>query len=233
MPIMTGAQLLARARKYTDDMIAPYYTTDEDMYLYLSEAEGDLAAAGMMLRDVKTYHLAAGVRWLYLREDPEILELRTAVLIDPSDNRWEMRLTGGMDQVPADRSYGDDYGLVAASNRLTPGRPQTLTFGKRANFVEVVPPPDGTYSVECTVITYPGCPLEKAGDTPSIPERHHAAIAIGGALLSLDATKHEFAAPKIANLETAWQRALIRAADEAGNIHRDASVVQFTNDMWA
>lgn len=233
MPIMTGAQLLARARRYTDDMIEPYYTSDEDMFLYLSEAERELAVAGKLLRDVRNYNITENMRWLNLREDPEILELRTATLIDYGNRRWEMLLRGTMDEPPATRSYYDDYGAVSVSTMLTPGRPQTVSFGKRKDFVELVPPADAEYTLETTVVLYPSYPIEKPKDVPSIPERHHPAIAIGGALRSLDATKHEFAAPKIQNLEVVWQRALIRAAEEAGGINRDASVVRFINDMWA
>jgi hypothetical protein len=74
--------------------------------------------------------------------------------------------------------------------------------------------------------------LEKSGDIPSIPERHHAAIAVGAALKALDATRHEFSPQKIQNLDIVWQRALLRASEEAGHINRDTSTVQFNNDMW-
>lgn len=231
--MMTGAQLLARVRKHTDDIAEPYYTSDEDMYLYISEAERELAVAGKLLRDIRNYKVAAGTRWLNLRTEPELLEFRTAVLIDSGNRRWEMQLRGGMDLPPAIRSYYDDFGALAASSQLIPGRPQVLAFGKRTDIIELLPMADYDYTIEAAVILYPDSPIAKASDVPVIPERHHPAIAIGAALLSLDAMEHELAAPKIQSLEIAWQRALLRASEEAGHINRDAAPVQFINDMWA
>jgi hypothetical protein len=232
MPIMTAGQLLARARKYTDDLISPYFTTDEDMYLYLSEAERDLAVSGELLRDIRNYRVTADMRWLSLKTDPELLEIRTAVLINSSDQRWDLFLRGTMDQPPAMDTAYDDYGAMPSSSQLVRGRPQIMSFGKRANYAELIPYADAAYTIEATVVLYPASTLAASGDVPSIPERHHAAIAVGAALKSLDATRHEFAPQKIQNLDIVWQRALLRAAEEAGRVNRDSSTVKFNNDMW-
>lgn len=230
---MNGAQLLARARKYMDDFVEPYYTPDDELYLYLSEAERQLALAGKLIRDIRRYTAKTGKRWLDLREEPEIMEFRTAWLeLSPGAQRFELLLRGVMDATPAIRPYYDDYGAVASAGSLPSGRPQMLRFGARTNFAELIPIPDKDYVVEASMVFYPESPISTATSLPQIAERYHQHIPIGGALLAMEAMKHEYPPQKIENLETAWQQVLFRVQKESGEMNRDASVVRFRNDMW-
>ena len=233
MPLMNGAQLLARARKYMDDFVEPYFTPDDELYLYLSEAERQLALSGKLIRDVRRYAAKTGKRWLDLREEPEIMEFRTAwVEIPDSTQRFELQLRGVMDSTPAIRPFYDDYGASASAGSLVSGRPQMLRFGTRTNFAELIPIPDKDYVVEAAMVFYPESPIATAGAFPQIAERYHHHIPVGGALLAMESMKHEYPPQKIQNLETAWQQVLFRVQKESGEMDRDASTVRFTNDMW-
>ena len=231
MPRMTGAALLARARKYTDDLVAPYYTDDEDMYLYISEAERQLAVTGKLLRDVRRYKTKDNGRWLNLIDDPEIIEFKVAWLENEGGQRFRLELKGTMDPAPATRPYYDDYGATAATSALVKGRPLMMQFGKRTGYAELVPIPDGVYTVEASLVTYPANAITSA-TYPEIAERYHQHIPVGAALMALEAVKHEYAPQKIQNLEVAWNRALTRVQHESGEFNRDASTVHFSNDMW-
>lgn len=232
MPILNGQTLLDRARRHADDTVEPYFISDTEMYQYISEAERALAVAGRWLRSVQEYTLAADDRWLKLKTTPELIEIRDAVLIDSAANRYDMKFLGTLDRAPTSSESRDfDYGIVNYSDKLSPSRPSALILGKRSNYAEIAPVSDGAYTIELSVIHYP-YEIEGPADEPSIPERHHQAIAIGAALFALEGSEHEHLSSKISSLGSAWQRALVRAAEESGALNRDASVVQFSNDLW-
>jgi hypothetical protein len=231
MPILTGATLLERARRHSDDTVTPYFISDEEMYTYITDAERALAVAGKLLRNVSELEVTISDRWIRLPSTPEIIELRTAILIDSSGNRYPLKINGTMDSLPT-VGIDDDYGFLRNSSNLTPGRPKVMILGKKTDYAELSPVANGAYTVEISTIVYPTNSIEGAYDEPTIGERHHQAIAIGAALFALEGSEHEHLAPKIQSLSTAWERALSRAAEENGRITRDASTVQFTNDMW-
>lgn len=224
--------MLARARRRADDTVEPYFISDEEMYQYITEAERNLAVAGRWLRSVQEYTLAKDDRWLRLKATPELIEVRDAVLVDNA-NRYSLKLIGTMDQAPtAGSSYNDDYGFLRNSDRLVPGKPSAIVLGKRSGYMELAPVSDRAYTIELSVIHYPTYEIERATDEPSIPERHHQALAIGAALYALEGSEHEHLSAKVSSLTMAWQRALIRASEESGNLQHDVSVVQFSNDLW-
>jgi len=233
MPVLNGQTLLSRARRHADDTVEPYFISDVEMYQYLSEAERALAVAGKLLRDVEEYSVALNQRWVRLPATPEIIEFKDAVLADASGNRWPLKTRGTMDVPSSVADYkDDDYGLVSSTEKLTPGRPRTLIFGKRTGYIELSPVSNGAYTIEASIIIYPKFELELATDEPSIAERHHGAIPIGAALFALEGSEHEHLRDKISSLDTAWQRALFRAAEEDARTSRDAGVVQFNNIFW-
>lgn len=233
MPILNGEELLKRARRLSDDRVEPYYIDDVEMYTYLSEAERALAVQGKWLRDTVTYELTAEeTQWVALGTSPEVLEFRTAKLIDgASSYRYDLRLQGTMD-FSATYAARSDYGLFSLTERPVPARPKALIFGRRSGYFEVSPIPDKDYTIEAALVYYPLYPLESDSDEPSIPERFHAFIPVGAALFAVQSAENEHTQGKIQGLEAAWQRALMKASAESGAIHRDASSVRFSNDFW-
>ena len=231
MPILTGATLLQRARRHADDTVEPYFITDKEMYEYLTEAERALAVAGKLLRNVSTLDVIDHERWLRIPTTPEIVELRTSILIDTSQNRYKLRIIGTMDD-PSTSNMDEDYSFLQPNDRLSPGRPRAIILGKRTGYAELSPIPNAAYTLEISTIDYPTNYIENAFDEPTIGERHHQAIAIGAALYALEGSEHEHLDAKLTSLGAAWDRALTRAAEESGHYNREASVVQFTNDMW-
>lgn len=231
MPILNGAALLERTRRLSDDSVEPFLISSEELYTYITEAERALAVAGNLLRDVVTFRVAEGARWIKMSEVPEVLEFRRAVLIDENERRWDLRLQGGMDYTPTTGSH-NDYGLVSQSDKLQPGKPKALIFGKRTGYFEVSPVSDAEYTIEANLVLYPSYPIESEGDEPTIPERHHSAIPIGAALMSIRSVENEHTQAKVQYLERAWQQALMKASAESGAVSRDASAVQFSNIFW-
>lgn len=231
MPILNGATLLERARRLSDDTIIPFYISDLELFTYLSEAERALAVAGKLLRDVVTFSVKENTRWVKMSEIPEVIEFRRAVLIDENERRWDLRLQGGMDYVPTTGSR-NDYGLVSQSDKLQPGKPKALIFGRRTGFFELSPIPNAAYTIEANLVFYPYNPIESESDEPSIAERHHPAIPIGAALMAIRAVENEHTQAKVQYLERAWQQALMKASAESGAISRDAATVQFSNEFW-
>ena len=231
MPVLTGQSLLERARRFADDTVTPYFISDLEMYDYITEAERALAVAGKLIRDVATLTVESNDRWLAIPSTPEIIEMRTAVLIDSSGNRYKIKINGTMDSEPVG-NINDDYGFLRSDSKLTPGRPKAIVLGKRTGYAELTPVSDDDYTIEISTIVYPTNYIESAYDEPTIGERHHQAIAIGAALYALEGSEHEHLQAKIQSLSSAWDRALGRAAEESGNYTREASLVQFSNDMW-
>ena len=231
MPVLTGQTLLERARRHADDTVTPYFISDTEMYEYITEAERALAVAGKLIRDVATLTVGANDRWLAIPSTPEIIEMRTAVLVDSSGNRYKLKINGTMDSEPVG-NVDDDYGFLRSDSKLTPGRPKAIVLGKRTGYAELSPTANDDYTIEISTIVYPANYIEGAYDEPTIGERHHQAIAIGAALYALEGSEHEHLQPKLQSLGAAWTRALGRAAEESGQYTREASLVQFTNDMW-
>lgn len=234
MPILNGTTLLARARRLADDQTAPYYISDTEMYIWLTEAERDLAVAGKLIRDVVTYTVDDDdySRWIEIGTVPEILEFRDATLIDDNSNRYSLTLQGTMDSFPTVIDL-NDYGLIRLYDSLSPGRPEAIFFGKKTKYFELRPISNDDYTIEASVVTYPAAPIEYAWDEPTIPERYHQYIPVGAALKAMDGSDDEQLAEKVTQLQRVWNMGLAKAADEAGRMNRDASVVRFSNDLWS
>jgi len=233
MPILNGSTLLARARRHADDTVEPYFLDDTEMYQYISEAERALAVSGRWLRSVIEYNISKDDRWLSLGSSPELIEVRDGVLVDSDANRYPLSFLGTIDYAPtASESRSSDYGNITHSGKLKPGRPTALVLGKQTNQAELAPVSNGEYTIELSVIHYPKYGIELETDEPSIPERHHQAIAVGAALFALEGSEHEHLNHKISSLNAAWQRALIRASEESGNLNHDHGTVHFSNDLW-
>jgi hypothetical protein len=185
-----------------------------------------------MLRKVVTTTIPANTRWFPLQEYPEVIELRTAVLIDGNNRRYPLSLRGTLDSA-SDINVHSDYGvLVNNYDNLTPGRPQTVYFGKSTNEVEISPVSNAVYTIEMTTIVYPEDAISSAS-YPTIPERHHPAIAIGAAVRAHELDLY-FDDNRIRHepVMAAWQQALVRAAKEDSVISRDTPTVQFSNSYW-
>lgn len=227
----TGPHLLERARKYTDDTVIPYSVSDIYFYDFLTEAEREIAVAGKLLRSVDTYQVAENDRWVYLNTEPEVLEVRTATLID-GNRRYPLELIGTMDSGQVVNSHSD-YGIFTNSDALNPGRPQRLIFGKVSQAMELSPPANKAYTIELSVIVYPEDPITEDTSEPSIPERHAQALPIGCALRVAEMEPFfDGNSQKVQTLSAAWARALSRAAQETGAISRDAPTVMFNSDYW-
>lgn len=230
MPILNGAQLLARTRRLVDDQVEPYYFADAELYIWITEAERSLAEVGGLLRDMKSYTVAENDRWKKIGSYPEVHEFKRAVLVDSSNNRYGLRLLGAMDSEPVVYD-DDDYGIIPLASQLTAGRPEALIFGKRTGYFELSPPANDSYTIEAYREIFP-YPIEEADDEPTISERHHQAIPIGAAVLAMEGSEDEHFTPRVNNLQGAWARALARAEAESTKMNRDSGLVHFQNDLW-
>lgn len=226
---LTGANLLERVRRYIDDRVEPYTNPDSLLCEFLTEAERQLALGGRLIRTTMNLKAKEGSAWIDLPETPEIIEFRRAELVE-NVHRHPLRLQGTMD---TRQQQVTDYGQILTINRNTQARPTALVFGRSTNRVEVSPVPDQDYIIEASVIVYPEEPITASTSQVSIPARHEAAVAIGAALLALEADPFfDHNSTKMQTLGAAWQQALLRAAQETDVISREASPVQFSNEYW-
>jgi hypothetical protein len=207
------------------------------MWEYLSEAERTLAVVGRLLREVKSYTLSAGQKWIRLVDIPEVIELRSSQLA-VGGRYYPLKIVDAQARDADVPSLGSDtdYGEVStslASNAGT-GRPRAIVVGRRTNHLELVPASDGIYTVELALVTYPPVRIDAADVYPTIPERYHPDIAIGAALFAIDGSESEhFNQPRVQSLGIAWQRAQIRASQETAVQQRDAGTVQFNGSgLW-
>jgi hypothetical protein len=228
---MNGAQLLLRSRQLSDDLVEPYYVSDEEMMAYITDAQLQLAVAGKLLRAVKSYAVKENDRWVPLGDSPVILEFRQAMLLDANNRRYPLRCQGTMDSLPS-RGNFNDYGLIGQSDVLKPSRPKALIFGKMVDSFELSPISDGSYTIEASVVTYPLDDIASDMDEPEIQARFHIHIPIGAALTAIQSTENEHSQSKVQGLQAAWQRALIKVAEDTKAVSRDSAVVNFNNDFW-
>lgn len=238
MPILTGNLILSRARRYTDDISEPYLVDDTEMYIWITEAERALARAGKLIRDVIQYSVTAyastsetGSRWIDIGKAPEIIEVKLATLITSGGARYPLGIYGQNDFSPVIDSE-DDYGIVSIVDQLTPGRPQSIYFGRKSGYFEVLPVPNVAYTIELDAITYPQNPIESAFDEPTIDERFHQYIPIGAAVMALEGTDDEQLQDRARELDRAWNAALLKTEAEGAVMHRDMTPVKFSNCLW-
>lgn len=229
---LIGAELLVRTRRLAEDLAEPYYILDEEMYSYITDAERELAVAGRLLRDVHEYSVVKDDKWIAIGTSPEVLEIRKAELVDSNGTRYKLNLKGTLDTMDSS-SVDEDYGYVSEVAQTTKSRPRTLIFGERTGYFKLHPTSNASYTIEAFRTLYPTAAIDGDDDTPSVAERHHAALPIGAALRALQAAETEFFLPdRIQHLEIAWNRALFRAAEETSQISRDTPIVTFSNDLW-
>lgn len=231
MAELTGAQLLEQARTFAKDIIEPYEVSDPLVYQFLNEAERELALVGKLLRNTVTYSIQKNSRWFTLSPEPEVIEFKTAVLIDVNANRYQLKISGTND-APVTLNDRTDYGVVLSANGNSVGRPTHLFMGRQDQKVNVFPTADAAYTIEATQLIYPEEEITP-DSTPTIPPRFHTSLAVGAATRMLElAIQREVHPSKIEAYNVLWQKALARAAQEAGGLMRDYATVSFTNDYW-
>lgn len=226
---IVNSELLLRARRFSDDLVEPYFTDDTTMYTYLSEAEREIASVGRMMRKELTFAVSGDQRYIDYSTEAEVIELRTADLLDESENKWRLKLQGVMELTGDNTRY--DYGLSTAV--LKTGRPTSLIFGRIPDNFELTPLPDKSYTLSVNVITYPDEPIAASGGYPSIPDRYHAMIPIGAAVRAVESyTPDVDAQARLASLNQQWAKAVERTRRETAIISRDSGNVQFSNELW-
>ena len=231
MAELTGAQLLEQARTFAKDIVEPYEVSDPLVYQFLNEAERELALVGRLLRNTVNYAIPKDARWFELSSEPEVIEFKTAILIDSNAKRYPLKIEGTND---ANTAIGVqyDYGVLSTSFSTSVGRPTHLFMGRREREVEVFPVADAAYTIEATQLIYPEEEITPSS-TPTIHPRFHASLAVGAAVRMLElAVQHEVHPSKIEAYNILWQKALARAAQESGGLMRDYGTVSFTNDYW-
>lgn len=231
MAVLTGAQLLEQARTFAKDIIEPYEVSDPLVYQFLNEAERELALVGRLLRNTVTYQIPKNTVWFELTTEPEVIEFKTAVLIDSSGTRYPLKIEGTNDANTVFSTH-TDYGVTIGAAINAVGRPTHLFMGRRELEVQVFPIADAAYTIEATQLIYPEEEITPSSN-PTIHPRFHASLAIGAAVRMLElAIQHEVPPSKVEAYNVLWQKALARAAQESGGLMRDYATVAFTNDYW-
>lgn len=218
---MNGAELVAQARIYLNDVVTPTEIPDNLLLQFINRAERELCSVGLLLRKVLTLKAQAGRRWVLYPESPEIIEIRTAMLID-STNRYPLHLLG----------TNDAFAEEAWSSVATVGRPTHLFFGRNSDSVEIYPIPDKNYELECSAFVYPEEPISLTSE-PSIPQQYHDLLPIGATYFALQVfDRIPKNSMRIKLLLPLWEQTCVRLRAQTSAKSRDYATVSFNNDYW-
>lgn len=217
---LTGATLLARTRRLTNDMVSPYYISDEELYEYLSLAETLLAAQGQFLRVIsQTLTTVANSPKVALGALPpeRVREVSSVELIDTDGTVEPLGIKSFQEFTFSDET----------------GPPTEVTFGRESGYMHLRPIPEKVYSLR---VTYTGLPLpiEGESDVPAVPTTWHTYLPYGAALFALSGSEEEHFDPKrLQTISNMWQTGINQAIEARAHFTQDAATVQFNgNGLW-
>ena len=216
---LTGEILLARTRRLTNDLVSPYFISDDELFEYLSLAEMVLATQGKFIRTIATVipTVASTPRVALGSLTPDrVREFLSVELLD-----------GTLTTPLKIKSYQE---FTASQEE---GTPAEVTFGRESGYMHIRPIPSGVFDLR---LTYLGLPLamEAASDTPSIPKAWQTYLHYGAAVMALRGAEEEHHDPqRIQMLEGVWGQGLALAAQAQAVFTQDASTVQWSgNGLW-
>lgn len=226
---MLTEDLLRLARRYADDETEPYYVDDDDMFLFLTEAQADLARVGELVRQTVEIPVAMGDEWATLPTKPEIVDIQRAELHDPATGSlYGLKLAGARSNSPAESGYALSRGY-----RVTPGRPKEAAIGIETGRLKFEHTADRAYTLRLLCTVLPSSSISDSAN-PTIPQRFHRYLPYGAAVLAMEGAEAEHFSPeRVQMIAGKWQEGLERATLDNRRMQRDHGEVHFTNDAWS
>ena len=229
---LTGPTLLARTRKLLNDLVAPYFLSDEELYSYLSDAQRVFAekTGGLILS--KTYSTSIGGSYI---SAPQLsIDFASEVI-----NAWHVGAEGRMrrlqinGRIPDHLLPPDDGWSDIEDDTVETGPPVAVLVGLHDARITVIPVPDAVFSIQ---VDYRGLPDEEINSStgPQLPARYHTYLPFGAATLAYAGTAEEHFDPKrMQSIEGQWLMALNDAYVAHRVRYAENGVVQFDgNGMW-
>lgn len=236
---MLIGDILRRARRAADDTVQPYYTGDPDMLSYMSQAEKDLARAGRLLREVRTWTTEADEKWIAERGDDglsaEIVEVVAAKIL--VGTQWLPLGIHGRGTKNEVHGVVNDYNLVYTSAETTSThRPSSLLLGRRTGYIQLVPTPDDAYTIEVDLFVLPTNELTAARTylPPEVPDEWHYALEHGTAFYAMsNSSSEQYDPSRFQTVTGLWERAKADARAGSRQQAMDAGEVGFHgNGLW-
>ena len=153
---MTLAEIIARARRTTDDLVEPYAVSDADFTVFANRAEREACERAGLLFEVTAIPILAGTSTYQI--DYEILGIAHAAL--PG------RTLGKL--IPTDLDWLQTH---------SPSSSTPSCYAQREQFIELYPTPDAASVLTLKLYRYPAAALESLDDEPEIPPYHHEYLA--------------------------------------------------------
>lgn len=243
--MLTGKQLLMRARRLSDDVEPPYQVSDEDMFENMARAEEDMAIGGRMLPVTLTFETVAGLAYVAVAGiyPARLSEIKSPLLVgwrkervdDPGQfdtyvMNYDMDLQGADGVTSVVPTPHNDF---AGTDPDREGRPRALVLGERTGYIRVEPTPDGIYIIQLRAYAHPYPVLTSCSDVPSIPNRYHQDIAVGAALRALNGVDSELFDPRrMKDLKAEWREIMLRVTRETAQADHNVAPVAFSADVW-
>lgn len=175
---MKSDELLAYFRAQVNDRVQPYFASDDDCYVWMTDARRELCRRTLGIPDAQTdeictYLVKAGTVWT--KVDDRILQFIDAYWTDQNGMDRKI-LFGNQENMLGYVRY--DYGQrVSYGWSQTPGEPTYAIIGEQDGFIKWNPPFQSDYTVHLTV--YRECLNDITGDGQDleVAPRHHINLA--------------------------------------------------------
>lgn len=167
---MTPAELLAQFRLDTRDQVAPYLWSDDEVYLYLDEAQKEFCRRTGGLADATSsecarVNLVAGDSFGIL--SPKVLKVRAA--FDSDGKRLDIV------------NFEDiEFGTLTGEELFadTAGTVLKVVLGMEPNRIKVIHTPEEDQTINLIVYRLPLDPIESSASELEIDEQHHMALLL-------------------------------------------------------
>jgi hypothetical protein len=223
MQALQLSELIARTRRISDDAVAPYFVSDQEITEYLNQAEIELCKQ-KVLTSTKRYYATVNEPWLDLTVGGRItvLEVKRIWFTDP-DNAANFR----EGQVQSDR--------IDTIPRYLPNHmPAGIALGGRTGYGELIPTPDKAYIIDISMVHMPENTMESPQDEPSVDPRWQTFLPFGAAMYAMRGSETEHFSPgRLQSVEATWLSALHDAYVETKQREWNTRPVQFNgNGVW-
>lgn len=167
---MNSTELKDFFREQLRDDVAPYLWSDEEVFLYMNEAQRMFVRSTSGIFDVSSeateVSITEGEKYSELH--PSITHIRQAVY----DDKYELKIVNLSDM--ATLGSGNDY-RVAMNKALsmTPGTVVYMIIGEERNKCRWVSLPDTSATVKLSVTRMPLTNITADGQTLEVAEEHH------------------------------------------------------------
>lgn len=217
---LNSAELIARVRKLTNDVTAPYFQSDAELLDYLSAAQREFAGATHTLRLSKQFTTKADQS--YVSAASLSIDFVREVL-----DAWHLGASGEK------KRLGIFGKIPPEAQNEEAGPPSAIVVSLADNKFDVIPTPDAVYHIQLDFYGLPSDDIADGG-VPEIPTRFQVFLPFGAAVLALaSAPEEHYDASRFKVAEAVWKTAKDDAYRAAAARYNNRGPVEFTNSLWS